>query len=208
MLAGSSANASGSTPSLNAGDTPMIGRKLLIVTGIIASVVVTACSDTTAPKHFASGGLAAAATLAPPHAGPATLVATINGGGTAEMQGPILFGNTVFGAGVKLYSDGTASGEIHCIDQHGGTAAGNVWGPVTSWSIDGNGVVSLTIASGTLVNFPGGHPQDVGTFIVRIQTFGGKGVGHWTLDVPNGSGGWLTVCVEILTSGQIAIRYE
>ena len=77
----------------------------------------------------------------------------------------------------------------HCVDQMGSTAPGNVWGPVT-WSIDANGVVSLTVGRGKLVNIPGGHPQDSGTFIVRIQRYGGKGVGHWTLDVPDGSGGW------------------
>jgi outer membrane protein assembly factor BamB len=34
----------------------MIRRKLLIATAIIASVVITACSDTTAPKQLAAGG--------------------------------------------------------------------------------------------------------------------------------------------------------
>jgi hypothetical protein len=33
------------------GDTPMIRRKLFIAVAIIASVVVTACSDMTAPKN-------------------------------------------------------------------------------------------------------------------------------------------------------------
>jgi hypothetical protein len=33
------------------GDTPMIRRKLLVATAIIASVVLTACSDMTAPKN-------------------------------------------------------------------------------------------------------------------------------------------------------------
>src|SRR5438309_248763 len=34
----------------------MIRRKLLIATAVIASVVITACSDTTAPKQLAAGG--------------------------------------------------------------------------------------------------------------------------------------------------------
>src|SRR3989442_15931750 len=34
----------------------MIRRKLLVPTAIIASVVITACSDTTAPKQLAAGG--------------------------------------------------------------------------------------------------------------------------------------------------------
>ena len=145
--------------------------------------------------------------------GPA-VYATINGGGTAEMQGPILLGITSWGGHITLYSDGTASGVIHCIDQHGGTSPGNVWGQVTSWFIDGNGDVSLVVASGHIVFFGGGGRQDSGTFIVRVQTFGGAGVGHWTLDVPvvvvpdpHNPADWLTVCVEILRSGQIVIRY-
>ena len=58
----------------------MIRRKLLIATAIIASVVITACSDMTAPKND-PGVLTAVARGA-------TVVATINGGGTAEMQLP------------------------------------------------------------------------------------------------------------------------
>ncbi len=38
-------------PFPSSGDTPMIRRRLLIATAIIASVVVTACSDMTAPKN-------------------------------------------------------------------------------------------------------------------------------------------------------------
>ena len=140
--------------------------------------------------------------------------ATINGGGTAMMEGPVLLGITSWGAGITLYADGTASGIIHCIDLHGGTAPGNVWGEVTSWFIDGNGDLSLVVASGHIVFFGDGGRQDSGTFIVRVQTFGGAGVGHWTLDVPvvavpdpQNPADWFTVCVELLTSGQIAIHY-
>jgi hypothetical protein len=38
----------------------MIRRKVFIASAIIASVVTTACSDTTAPKDLRSGGLSAA----------------------------------------------------------------------------------------------------------------------------------------------------
>ena len=38
----------------------MIRRKLLIATAIIASVVITACSDVTAPKKLVPAGLPAA----------------------------------------------------------------------------------------------------------------------------------------------------
>jgi hypothetical protein len=139
--------------------------------------------------------------------GPA-LYATINGGGTAMMEGPVLLGTTVWGAGIKLYADGTASGEIHCIDLQGGTAPGNVWGKVTSWSTDTAGNIVLHVENGDIVFFPGGFHQDSGAFNVTVQAFGGAGVGHWTLDLPDGFGGWFTVCVETLTSGQIVIRYQ
>jgi hypothetical protein len=54
----------------------MIRHKLLIATAIIASVVITACSDITAPKTLVSGGSPTAAVLAPPSA-PALLVPTV-----------------------------------------------------------------------------------------------------------------------------------
>ena len=53
----------------------MIRRKLFIATVIIASIVITACSDMTAPKND-PGVLTAVATGA-------SVVATIHGGGTA-----------------------------------------------------------------------------------------------------------------------------
>jgi hypothetical protein len=175
----------------------MIRRKLLIATALIASVVITACSDITAPKKLVPGGLAAAAIVAPP----VTVFARINGGGTAEMQQPLAAGTTHWGAGVTLYSDHTASGSFDCVDQHGDAPGfpGNIWGEVTSWRMEGT-VVVLNVV-GKLVNFPGGHPQDV-TFTVKIQQFGGAGVGRWTLE----SGGFI-FCYELLTSGQIVIRY-
>jgi hypothetical protein len=42
----------------------MIRRKLLIATALIASVVITACSDITAPKKLVPGGLPVATKLA------------------------------------------------------------------------------------------------------------------------------------------------
>ena len=38
-------------------------------------------------------------------------------------------------------------------------------------------------------------------FTVKIQEFGGAGVGHWTLDV-----GGVVFCIETLDSGQIVLR--
>jgi hypothetical protein len=185
----------------------MIRSKLLIATAIIASVVMTACSDMTAPKKLVPGGLPAAALLAP-HAVrglAATVVATINGGGTANMDDGM--GTSHWGGGIKLLSDGSATGEFDCVDQHGDAPGypGNIWGRATSWSVGNDGLITVTFI-GTLVSFPGGHPQDI-PFQVTFQRFGGAGVGHWTLAIPDGFGGWFTVCFETLTSGQVVIRW-
>jgi hypothetical protein len=170
----------------------MIRRKLLAASAIIASLVITACSDVAAPKKLVPGGLPAAAILAP-H-GPAadrsrervTVVATIKGRGTAVMQMPGKFlGETVFSTGVKLLSDGSAKGDFICIDVFGNsTGPGKISGEVTSWSTDPDGTIVLNV-TGSFAPLlpPDGH---LGTstplsFIVRIQKFGGKGVGHWTL---------------------------
>ena len=179
----------------------MIRRKLLIATAILVSVVITACSEVTAPHKLVPGGLTAAAIL-----GPATVVATINGGGTAEMQLPgLAAGTTAFGMEVTLLADGSATGHVDCVDQHGDNLPGNIFGEVTSWRMEGE-VVVLNV-TGKLVRFPrpgvtGGHPVPV-SFTLKIQQFGGAGVGHWTLEV----GGRL-FCVELLTSGQIVYRPE
>ena len=169
----------------------MIHPKLLMATAILASVAITACSDTTAPTNDPG--------VFPVAAKGSTVVATINGGGTAEMQpGGLAQGKTAFGMGVKLLADGSATGHIDCVDQHGGTFPGNIFGHVTSWSMEGT-VVVLNV-TGKLVLFPGGHPQEV-SFKVKIQQFGGAGVGRWTLEV-----GGVIFCVELLTSGQIVYR--
>jgi hypothetical protein len=197
----------------------MIRRKLLIATAIIASVGITACSDMTAPKKLVPGGLAAAAILAP-HAVAAadregnpkavTVVATIKGRGTAEMQVPpgLNSGKTVFFTGpkgVKLLSDGSAKGHFTCIDVFGESSKpGNINGEVTSWSTDPDGTIVLNI-TGTFFALlpPDGHPGTSSSvsFTVKIQKFGGKGVGHWTMLTKKG-----LVCAELLTSGKIVIR--
>lgn len=149
-----------------------------------------------------------AAALSAPYAGPAVLVATINGGGTATMEDGN--GSSVFGMGVKLFSDGSAAGQFDCVDQHGDAAGypGNIWGQVTSWSFDEHGFIVLNIV-GKFHPIPGGRGlllRDL-PFAVTIQLFGGAGVGHWTLAGPFGaSGEWITVCFEILTSGQVVLR--
>jgi hypothetical protein len=147
-----------------------------------------------------------------------TVYAHINGGGNAIMTDlPDGLNRTHWGTGVTLYSDGTASGQFDCVDQHGDVPGypGNIWGEATSWYIDGDGFIAIVVV-GKLVNIPGhgvgdipppgGHPVDV-TFTVRIQQFGGAGVGHWTLEVEVAPGVVIVFCHELLTSGQIAIKY-
>jgi hypothetical protein len=127
-----------------------------------------------------------------------TVVARISGGGTAAMQPPgLATGTTHWGAGVTLYSDFTASGHIDCVDQQGGNFPGNIFGEVTSWRMEGT-VVVLNVV-GKFVGHSG-HPEDV-AFTVKIQQFGGAGVGRWTLEV-----GPFLFCVEVITSGQIVYR--
>jgi hypothetical protein len=184
----------------------MIRRKLFIATAITASVAITACSDMTAPKSVVAVGSPPAAILTSPSAGTktVTVVATINGGGTANMDDGM--GTSLWGGGIKLLSDGSATGEFDCVDQHGDAPGypGNVWGRATSWSVGDDGLITVTFI-GTLVRFPGGHPENI-PFQVTFQRFGGAGVGHWTLAIPDGFGGWFTVCFETLTSGQVVIR--
>src|SRR5439155_22437035 len=164
-----------------------------IATAILASAVAAACSDMTAPKND-PGVLTAVARGA-------TVVATINGGGTAEMQLPgLAAGTTAFGMEVTSLADGSVTGHVDCGDQQGDNLPGNIFGEVTSWRMEGE-VVVLNV-TGKLIRFPGGHPVPV-SFTLKIQQFGGAGVGHWTLEV----GGRL-FCIELLTSGQIVYRRE
>jgi len=141
---------------------------------------------------------------------PARTVATISGGGTSEMQDPLAAGSSVFGMTIRLYADGTASGHIDCVDQYGDWEGfpGNIWGEVTGWSGDLHGTITLMVEGGGFVAIPGGQKKVVGgPFTVTIPQFGGPGVGRWLLAVPDGSGGWFTVCYELLTSGRLVIRY-
>jgi len=152
---------------------------------------------------FVGAVLTAVVLAYPATANAASVVATINGGGTAIMDPSKsdfgLAGTTSFGIHAKLYSDGTAKGHINCVDQHGSTFPGNIFGDVTSWEGSLDGSITLNVV-GKLVGFPGGHPQDV-SFTVTIQRFGGAGVGEWTLSL-----GADTACFETLLSGQIVLR--
>ncbi len=144
------------------------------------------------------GGQVGTASAAAPH-----VVGIINGGGTATMAevfGIPSPGTSAFALNVKLMSDGSASGHFDCVDQHGDATGfpGNIFGEVVSWSQD-SGVVTLNVV-GKFLPIPGGHPVAV-TFTVKIQQFGGAGVGHWTLIF-----GGDVVCIETLDSGQIVRR--
>jgi len=152
---------------------------------------------------FVGAVLTAVVLAYPATANAASVVATINGGGTAIMDPNRsdfgLAGTTSFGIHATLYSDGTARGHVNCVDQAGSTFPGNIFGEVTSWEGNLDGSITLNVV-GKLVGFPGGHPQDV-SFAVTILHFGGAGVGQWTLSL-----GADTACFETLLSGQIVMR--
>jgi len=152
---------------------------------------------------FVVAVLTAVVVAYPATADAASVVATINGGGTALMDPTRsdfgLAGTTSFEIHATLYSDGTARGHVDCLDQVGSTFPGNIFGEVTSWEGNLDGSITLNVV-GKLVGIPGGHPHDV-SFTVTIQQFGGAGVGHWTLSI-----GPFTVCDETLLSGQIVMR--
>jgi hypothetical protein len=151
---------------------------------------------------FASHPVGSAASVA-------TVVGTINGGGTALMYaGPGMGDKSIssFGIHATLFSDGSATGHVDCVDQHDDTSAGNIFGDITSWSlnapdndIDDGIVLHVT---GKLIVFPGGHPV-TRNFPVTIQSPGGAGVGLWTLGDPSNP-----FCIERLLSGQIVERFS
>jgi len=137
----------------------------------------------------------------PATANAASVVATINGGGTAIMDPTSpLQGTTAFEIHATLYSDHTAKGHVDCLDQVGSTFPGNIFGEVTSWEGSLDGPVTLHV-TGKLVTIPGGLANKDQQFAVTIQRFGGAGVGHWTLSIDD-----VTFCVETLLSGQIVMR--
>src|SRR5436190_2629673 len=131
---------------------------------------------------FAAAVLTAALFAYPATAKAASVVATINGGGTAIMDPSRsdfgLAGTTSFAIHATLYSDGTARGRVDCVDQVGSTLPGNIFGEVTSWRGNLDGSITLNVV-GKFVGIPGGHPQDA-SFSLTIQQFGGAGLGHWT----------------------------
>ena len=139
----------------------------------------------------------------------ATVVGRISGGGTAIMTDGK--GLTTFAIDATLFSDGTARGHIDCVDRVGSAPGypGNIFGAVTSWSRNADdGTISLHVSDGKLVVFPNGLVVPGGLpFTVTIQTYGGAGVGHWTLNVgPIRTSN--PICTELLTSGRIEARWN
>src|SRR5260370_34177511 len=107
-----------------------------------------------------------------------TVVATINGGGTALMYaGPGMGDKSVSSCGIHatLSSDGSATGHVDCVDLHDDKSAGHIFGEVKSWSMnaaDGDIDDGIVLhVSGMLITFPGGHPV-AQTFPVTIQQAG------------------------------------
>ncbi len=133
------------------------------------------------------------------------LVATINGSGRAVMDdGAPLLGTTTYFIHARLYSDGTAIGRFDCVDLVGSTAEGDFFGPITSWKMV-KGQITLS-GSGQLRMLNGDLFAGIGTtafpYTLAVQRFGGKGVGHWTLDVLAFGG---VICSELLTSGRLVM---
>jgi hypothetical protein len=188
-------------------------RRLLSAFSIAAILiaVMTSPAGATAPK--AARGVSA------PHPGHVTVVAKILGAGTAVMTdvgGTSLWWENK--GGITLYSDGSAKGTFYCVDLPDSPPGypGIIWGDATSWTLD-NGLISLHVPSSTYVPWaepwdwshhaiPPGPRLDGGPWRIQVQKFGGAGVGHWTLDVPDGNGGWITICLEQVTGGKIALK--
>src|ERR1051325_1875793 len=85
---------------------------------------------------------------------PPTTVATISGGGAANMddgEGP-----SYWGVQAKLLSDGSAQGFFECVDQVGDFFPGNFFGPITSWSRNADGTINL---HGSGAEIRGHHPR-------------------------------------------------
>ena len=187
-------------------------RRVVIALSVAAVLIAAMAFPASAADPRVAGAIPA------PHAGPVTAVAKITGAGTAWMTdvgGTSLWWENK--GGITLYSDGSAKGTFYCVDLPDSPPGypGVVWGAVTSWTLD-NGLISLHVPSSTLISWaapwnwsshklPNGPRQDGGSWRIQIQSFGGAGVGHWTLDgVVNGV--WVTFCWERVTGGKILLR--
>jgi hypothetical protein len=191
-------------------------RRLVSALSFAAFLIAAIALPASAAHPLAAGAIPA------PHAGPVTAVAKITGAGTAQMGGDF-YGTTLWWenkGGITLYSDGSAKGTFYCVDLPDSTPGlpGIVWGEVTSWTLD-NGLISLHVPISTVIpwvapwdwsarnEFPPGPRFDGGSWRIQIQSFGGAGVGHWTLDVFNSvTRLWETFCLERVTGGAILLK--
>ena len=148
------------------------------------------------------------ALLLPADAKSVHVVATIHGAGRAVMDAASpLKGDTTYSIDAKLFSDGRATGFFDCVDLAGSTAPGDIFGPITSWK-KVNGKITLS-GTAELRDLGGTLLASNLEYTVTIQTFGGAGKGHWTLDVPFFQGpNDPPVCSELLTSGKLVMRQE
>ena len=189
-------------------------RRLFSAVSLVAVFIAVMALPAVASSPRVAGALPA------PHSGQVEAVAKIIGAGTALMTN--VGGTTLWWEnrhGITLYSDGSAKGTFYCVDLPDSPPGypGIVWGDVTSWDIE-DGLITLHVPSSTIIpwdkawhwgphhKFPPGTPVDGGSWRVQIQNFGGAGIGHWTLDVPDGNGGWITVCLEQVTGGKIGLK--
>jgi hypothetical protein len=96
----------------------MIRRKLLIATAIIASVVITACSDMTAPQTLVPGGLPAAAQLVPAGSAEASRPCAAPGTGLVGALN-MLRDATMFTIPMTHDADQGNAGMFHAVDVSG-----------------------------------------------------------------------------------------
>ena len=149
------------------------------------------------------------------HGDRAAVVARVSGSGTSIMTDlPAGMNVSTFEVKATLFADGTARGEFVCVDVLGDVPGypGRISGPITRWSRNAAGEVTLFITGGKFVPLPDTGLVFPATFSVTIQRSGGAGVGHWTLndladptDVSPFNGG--PICQELLTKGHIAVRW-
>ena len=149
---------------------------------------------------------AAAAASGPSEDGP-ELVGTVNGHGAAIMGAPgIGRGLSTFDIHVQLFSDGSARGRVYCVDVAGDpTGSGIIFGPATSWTQDALGAVTLIVPNGTFTTLAGVTVPPVRYFTTTIQHFGGRGVGHWSMNFMHKP---MPFCWELVTKGHISGKGE
>jgi hypothetical protein len=165
-----------------------VRRLVSVVAGIALAVAMLASQSTVANAASISG--------------------RVTGAGTSVMTDGM--GTTAFALDATLYANGSARGYVICLDEVGSAPGypGVIYGPVTSWTRDVKGIVTLHGVA-KVVSFENGAVLSGVPFTVSVQKSGGAGVGHWTMEIPGvtgPTGG--PICVELLTSGTITVRWN